>query len=113
MGMLKASDKVGDLHQRRDATAAVYVGLGIAGPASDGVLLKALTEPVDLVEADEGCGKGHEGEVDVLASLVTDDEAAEAGHPCQGSLNNPAVTSKPLAAVDAGAGDARRDAALA
>ena len=75
--------------------------------------LERLTEPADLVQADEGCGEGHEGEVDVVAALVADGEAAEAGHPREGSFDNPAVAAEALGAVDAGPGDARGDAALA
>src|SRR3954451_2168859 len=41
--------------------------------------LEHLTQPADRLQADDICGEGGEGEVDVLAPLVADGEAPEAG----------------------------------
>lgn len=54
-----------------------------------------------------------EGLEDVGAALVADGEAAEAGKPSQGALDDPAVPAQPVGAVDAAPGDARRDAPCA
>lgn len=50
---------------------------------------------------------------DVAAALVADDDAAETGKPCQGTLDLPAVAAEALAGLDAAAGDARDDGPLA
>lgn len=50
-----------------------------------------------------------EGGEDVGAALVADGEAAEAGKPSQGALDDPTVSAQALAALDAAAGDARND----
>ena len=49
------------------------------------------------------------GGEDVGAPLVTDGEAAEAGKPSQGALDDPTVSAQALAALDAVAGDTRND----
>ena len=49
---------------------------------------------------------------DVGSSLVADDEAAEAGEPGEGPLDDPSVPAEALAGVDAASGDAWDDAAL-
>lgn len=72
--------------------------------------LECLTEPLDLVEADEGAAERGEGEVDVGAALVAHREAAEAGEPGQGALHHPPVPAQALAALDPASGDAGRDA---
>ncbi len=48
--------------------------------------------------------------VDVAASFVSDGEAAETVQPGEGPLNDPTVTSKLLAALDAASCDASLDA---
>jgi hypothetical protein len=72
-------------------------------------MLERLTQPGQLVEGDEGGAEGGEGEMDVLASLVANDEAAEAVEPGEGPFGDPAVAAELLAAVDAAPGDPRRD----
>jgi len=49
--------------------------------------------------------------VDVEPALVADGEPAEAAHPGEGALDDPAVPAEPLAALDAAPGDARLDPA--
>ena len=49
--------------------------------------------------------------MEVGASFVANGEATEAGEPSQGALDDPAVASQVLAALDAPPGDPRRDAA--
>ena len=71
--------------------------------------LERLTEPSDLVEGDEAGGEACEGFVDVGALLVADGQAAEAVEPRVGTLDDPAVTAEPLAALDAASRDAGHD----
>ena len=49
---------------------------------------------------------------DVEPALVANGEPAEAVHPSESALDDPAVATEPLAAVDAAPGDAGRHAAL-
>ncbi len=72
--------------------------------------LERLTEPPDLVEADEGAAEGNEGEVDVLASLGADGQASQPGHPGVCALDHPAVPPQTLAALDATPRDTGLDA---
>jgi hypothetical protein len=51
--------------------------------------------------------------VDVLSSLVSDGQAAEAIDPGECALDDPAVTAEPILALDAAAGDAGLDVAPA
>jgi hypothetical protein len=51
--------------------------------------------------------------MDVESALVADAQAAHACKPGQGALDYPAVAPQPLAALNASAGNARDDAALA
>ncbi len=51
--------------------------------------------------------------MDVVAFLVAHGQAAEAGHPGMSAFNDPTVAAEALAAVQALARDAGRDAALA
>jgi len=64
-----------------------------------------------LVEADQGAGERRERHVDVDAALIPDGQAAVAGEPGEGALDNPAVSSEMGAALDPAACDARGDAA--
>ena len=73
------------------------------------VVLERGTKPLSLFAADEGAGKRGEGEVEVGTPLVAYGEAAEAGEPGQGALDDPAVATKALAGLDAASGDARLD----
>jgi hypothetical protein len=50
--------------------------------------------------------------VDVVASLVADQQPAAAGDPGQRALDYPAVAAQPLAALDPAPGDPGDDAAL-
>ena len=79
----------------------------------DKLLLEPLARPPDLVEADEGARRRGEGPVDVGAALAADREPSEAGEPSQGSFDDPAVAAEAIRALDAAAGDARRDRPLA
>jgi hypothetical protein len=63
--------------------------------------------------ADESGGERVESFEDVGALLVADCQAAEAAEPGQGALDNPAMASHTLAALDAASGDPIADAALA
>ena len=51
--------------------------------------------------------------MDVGAALAADRQAPEAGRPSQGSFDDPAVAAEAIGALDAAAGDARRDRPLA
>ena len=74
--------------------------------------LERLTKPsFDEAPDDEGGSQRREGEMDVGPSLVADGEATELGEPSQGPLDDPPVTSQPLAALDPAPGDAGLDAA--
>ena len=68
-----------------------------------------LTEPSDLVEADESAAEDHEGLMDVGAPLIPDGEAAKAVQPCQCPLDDPTVPAQAFAAVHAAPGNARLD----
>src|ERR1700712_3784404 len=76
-----------------------------------GRCLERLTEPFDLVHADEGASEQGEGHVDVVAALIAHGKTAQAGHPGMGAFHDPAMASQSLAAVHALAGDAGLDAA--
>jgi len=51
--------------------------------------------------------------MDARPAFVPHGQAAHAGKPCQGALDDPAVTAQPFAALDASAGNARLNTALA
>ena len=51
--------------------------------------------------------------MDVLSSFVSDGQTAEAIDPGEGAFDDPAVTAEPILALDAAAGDAGFDVALA
>ena len=68
--------------------------------------LEHLTKLSDLVKADEGAAEEDEGLGDVGAPLVADGQTAEAVEPCQRSFDNPAVPTRPFAAVHATTGNA-------
>ena len=73
--------------------------------------LERLTKPsFDEAPDDEGGSQRREGEMDVGPSLVADGEATELGEPSQRPLDDPPVTSQPLAALDPAPGDAVLDA---
>ena len=75
-------------------------------------MLERLTKPsLDEAPGDEGCGEGQEGEVDVGASLVADDQAPELAEPGQRALHHPPVPPELGAALDAAPGDTRLDVA--
>ena len=74
-------------------------------------VLERLTEPSDLVEADEGAGERGEGPVDVGAAFVADGQAPEADQPGQGPFHDPTVAPEAVGALDAAARDAGRDGA--
>lgn len=63
--------------------------------------------------ADEGCGYADDGEEVFGLVLVTTVEPSAAGRPGHGSLDHPAMTAQSLRGLDALAGDAVADAALA
>ena len=54
-----------------------------------------------------------EGLEDVGPTFVADDDPPEAGEPCQGALDFPAVAAEPFAVFDAAARDAGNDGAPA
>src|SRR3954454_700938 len=81
------------------------------GPEAEG--LDRLTEPLDVSEADRGASEDREGEVDVVAALVADDQAAATGDPGQGAFDHPAVPPQAFAALDPASGDPGDDAAPA
>ena len=74
--------------------------------------LERLTEPSELVEADEGAAERGDGEVDVGAAFITHDQATQAGQPGIGALDYLAVAAEALAGMDAAPGDAGPDTAL-
>ena len=51
-----------------------------------------------------------EGLADVGSALIAHGDAAEAGEPSQGALDDPAMTAQAVGAINAATGDARRDA---
>lgn len=63
--------------------------------------------------ADESCGNADEGEEVLSFALVAAVQAAAAGQPGHGALHHPAVAAQPLGGLDALAGDAVVNAALA
>lgn len=62
-------------------------------------MLEHLTNPPDLVEADESAAEDHESLVDVGAPLLADGEAVKTVEPCQCPLDDPSVSAQPFAAV--------------
>ena len=74
------------------------------------VMLERLTEPSDLVHADEGAAERDEGEVDVLASLVAHGQATQARQPGVCAFHHPAVPAQALTAIHAAPGNAGLDA---
>ncbi len=94
----------------------VKLGTNINSASIKGRHLGHLTEPPDLVEADEGAAEDHEGFGDVGTPLVADGGATDAVEPGQCALDDPAVPARAFAAVhptpgDAGPGDAGPDGA--
>lgn len=75
--------------------------------------LEHPTKPTDGSEAYDCGGDDEEGAVEVGVALVADGEASELVDPGKGALNHPAGLTEMLGAVDAAAGDAGRDGALA
>lgn len=73
--------------------------------------LERLTEPSDLVHADEAAPEQCEGHVDVVTALIADSQAAQPGHPGVCTFHDPAMASQTLAAVHALSGYAGLDAA--
>lgn len=73
--------------------------------------LERLTEPPDLLEADEGAVERGEGLVDIGSVFVAHGEAKHAVQPSMGPLDYPAVAAKALAALHAAPGDAWPDVA--
>ena len=71
--------------------------------------LERLTEPFHGSEAYESCGEDEEGSIEVGVSFVADDETPELVDPGEGALDDPAVSSEALTALDAAAGDAWHD----
>src|SRR5690242_19652328 len=68
---------------------AVLSGASLSGAVSRQADLERLTKPsLDEAPGDEGCGEGQEGEVDVGASLVADDQAPELAEPGQRALHH-------------------------
>ena len=67
----------------------------------------------EFLPADERGGEAEESAVEARFAFVADGQAPVAGEPGDGALDLPAVASQPFAGVDAAAGDARDDAALA
>jgi hypothetical protein len=82
-----------------------------AAKATRQTRLPYLTEPADLVEADEGAAEDYEGLVDFGAPLVTDCKASEAVQPCQGPLSDPAAARQPFARLHASSCDPGHDGA--
>ena len=72
--------------------------------------LEHLTEPPDLVEADQGAGERRKRHVDVDTALIPDGQAV-ASEPSEGALDNPAVSTEVGAALDPTACNTRGDAA--
>ncbi len=72
--------------------------------------LERLTEPPDLVEADEGAAEDVEGQEDVGAAFVAHAQAPEAVQPGVRAFHHPAVTPEALAVVHASPGDTGPDA---
>src|SRR5438067_2475825 len=72
-----------------------------------------LSKPVEPgAETDQDAAELQEGEMDIRPSLIANPQAAEAREPREGPLHHPAVAAQLLAALDAAAGDARRNAPL-
>lgn len=72
-----------------------------------------LLIPRDRVPADEGAPQRHECLVDVCTPLIADLESPKAIEPRECSLHHPAMSSKPLARLDAAPRNARGDTARA
>ncbi len=94
--------------QRVDGGLRLWPGVDAACGT---VGLQRLTEPSDLVHADEGAAKDVEGKEDVSPSLVAHAEATHLVQPGMGALDHPAVTPQALTALHPAPGDARADAA--
>jgi hypothetical protein len=56
---------------------------------------------MELVEIDKSAPEDDEGEMEIIAALITDGEVAEAGEPSKGPLDHAAVSAQPIAALDA------------
>jgi hypothetical protein len=67
----------------------------------------------EFLVAGDRRGEGEECGEQVGVAFVADGEAAVAGEPGDGAFDLPAVSAEALVGVDAAAGDARGDAALA
>ena len=75
-------------------------------------LLERLTEPPDLVHADDGCSEFGEGHVDVGAAVVAGGEPAELCEPCEGPLHDPSVAPELRGGLDTAPADAGDDGPL-
>ena len=73
--------------------------------------LERLTEPPNLVEADECAAEDVEGQENVSAALVAHAQAPEAVQPGVGAFHHPAVASEALTVVYATPGNTGPDAA--
>ena len=68
---------------------------------------------LEHLPADEGTAEVEEGIVERRVALVAHQEAPVAVQPGKAAFDHPAVASKPLAGLDAAAGDPRGDAPAA
>src|SRR3954471_12604105 len=83
-------------------------------PRNFNTVLERLTKPFfDEAEGYDGGGEVMEGLKDVDATFIAHGDAPEAGEPCQGSLDFPAVSAEALAVIDAAPRDAGDDGAAA
>ena len=72
-----------------------------------------ITPPSKEAVADEDCGYADEGEEVLGLALVAAVQASASSEPGHGALDDRAVAPEPLRGIDALAGDAVADAALA
>lgn len=73
-------------------------------------LFPSATVALNEAEGDEGGGDVVEGQTDIGAALVANDEAAEAGEPRECALGDPAIPTEAFARFNAAPGDAGNDA---
>ncbi len=88
--------------------------MGEAYQPVENLTLECLTKPFfEEAEGDEGGGEVMEGLKDVDAAFVAHGAASEAGEPCQGALDFPAMAAEALAVIDSATRDAGDDDAAA
>lgn len=75
--------------------------------------LVLLTKPLNKARADDGAGELEQGQMGAELPLEADTQLAESGEPGVRTLDHPAVTTEPFAALAATSCDAALNAAPA